>query len=171
MILKLFRSISVAFSVVLFATPAHAGSADEALLGAFDAYRAGDPMKLARHAKKLDGHVLGPWVDYWRLSLTLEDASSDDVRAFFDKHGDTYVADLLRAEWQRVLGKRGAWKEFDRETTKYPRDDLELRCYIWLSHVARGDESALAEAAPMWLEPAGLPEGRAKLADPLWKRA
>jgi len=170
MILKLFRSISVAFSVVLFATPAHAGSADEALLGAFDAYRAGDPMKLARHAKKLDGHVLGPWVDYWRLSLTLEDASSDDVRAFFDKHGDTYVADLLRAEWQRVLGKRGAWKEFDRETTKYPRDDLELRCYIWLSHVARGDESALAEAAPMWLEPRELPEGCAKLADLMWKR-
>src|SRR5260221_5356199 len=127
-------------------------------------------MKLARHTKKLDGHLLTPWVDYWRLALTLEDASSNDVQAFFAALGTTYAADLLRADWLRVLGKRSNWKEFDREATTYPRDDLELRCYIWLSHVARGDDSALAEAAPMWLEPRELPEGCAKLADLMWKR-
>ncbi len=170
MILKRFCSISVAFSVVLFAIPALAAAADEAVLGAYDAYRAGDAMKLARHTKKLDGHLLTPWVDYWRLALTLEDASSNDVQAFFAAHGTTYAADLLRADWLRVLGKRSAWKEFDREATTYPRDDLELRCYIWLSHVARGDDSVLAEAAPMWLEPRELPEGCAKLADTMWKR-
>ena len=174
MIFKRFRIISVAFSVVLFATAAAAAPSaqgtDEALLAAYDAYRAGDVMKLARHAKKLDGRLLEPWADYWRLNLTLEDASTKDVHAFFAEHGDTYVADLLRADWLRVLGRRGAWKDFDREATTYPSDDLELRCYIWSSHIARGDDSALAEAAPMWLEPRELPEGCAKLADTMWKR-
>ena len=108
MLLKQFFSISLTFSVVLFATAAQAAPVDDALLAAYDAYRAGDAMKLARHAKKLDGQLLEPWVDYWRLSMTLEDASTKDVQAFFAEHGNGYVADLLRAEWLRVLGKRGA---------------------------------------------------------------
>src|SRR4051812_24826222 len=164
MIFKQFQSIGVALSVVVFATAAAAAPVDDALLAAYDAYRAGDAMKLSRHAKKLEGQLLEPWVDYWRLALTLEDASTKDVHAFFAKHGDTYVADVLRADWLRVLGKRRAWTDFDRDATTYPRDDLELRCYLWSSHFARGDESALDEAAPVWLEPRELPEGCAKLA-------
>ena len=170
MLFKRFLSISVAFFVALFATAGSTAPVDDALLAAYDAYRAGDVMKLARHAKKLDGTLLQPWVDYWRLSLTLEDASAKDVQAFFAQHGNSYVAELLRAEWLRVLGRRGAWNDFDREATTYPPDDLELRCYIWSSHIARGDDSALAEAAPMWFEPRELPEGCAKLADTMWKR-
>src|SRR5258708_17389545 len=170
MLFKRFQSISVAFSVVLFDTTVRAARADDAFLAAYDAYRAGDAMKLARHAKKLEGQLLQPWVDYWRLSLTLEDASTKDVHAFFAQNGDTYVADVLRADWMRVLGQRGAWNDFDREATTYPLDDLELRCYIWSSHIARGDDSALDEAAPMWLEPRELPEGCAKLADTMWRR-
>src|SRR5258706_4954093 len=171
MLFKQFQRISVAFSVVLFATTAaFAAPVDDALLAAYDAYRAGDPIKLARHAKKLEGQLLEPWVDYWRLALTLEDASTKDVHAFFAQRGDTYVADVLRADWLKVLGRRGAWTDFDRDASTYPLDDLELRCYIWSSHIARGDESALDEAAPMWLEPRELPEGCAKLADMMWKR-
>src|SRR5260221_1549245 len=171
MILKQFRSISVALSVVLFATAAPAlASTDEALLAAFDAYRAGDAIKLAKLAKKLEGHVLEPWIDSWRLGLTLEDASANDVRAFFAKNGNTYPGELLRADWLKVLGGRGDWKECDRVAGGYPTDDLELRCYIWLSHVARGDESALAEASPVWLEPRELPGGCTRLVDTMWER-
>src|SRR5258707_12522610 len=103
MLFKRFQSISVAFSVVLFATTVRAAPVDDAFLAAYDAYRAGDAMKLARHAKKVDGQLLEPWVDYWRLNLTLEDASTKDVHAFFAEHGNTYVADVLRADWLRVL--------------------------------------------------------------------
>jgi len=168
MIFKYFRSVSVALSVAVSATAAQAS--DHAVLGAYDAWRAGDPMKLARHAKRVDDHVLQPWLEYWRLALLLENATPAEVQPFFDKHGGTYVAELLRADWLRVLGRRGAWQEFDAYATGYPRDDLELRCYIWLSHVARGDEGALAEAAPMWLEPRELPQGCATLANAMWKR-
>ena len=172
MILKQFRALAacivVAISTTAMAAPS--GSTDEAVLAAYDAYRAGDPIKLARYAKKLEGHVLEPWLDYWRVAIVLDDASAKDVHAFFAKHGNTYAAEVLRADWLRVLGRRGAWQDFDRDATTYPRDDLELRCYIWLSHVARGDESALDEAAPVWLEPRELPEGCTRLANEMWKR-
>ena len=159
------------FSVALCTTAAQAAKGPvDAVLAAYDAYRAGDAIKLARVSKQLEGHLLQPWIDYWRVALTLDDTSGKDVRAYFEAHGNTYPAEMLRADWLRVLGRRGAWQEFDRAATNYPRDDLELRCYIWLSHLARGDESVLDEAAPVWLEPRELPEGCTRIANEMWKR-
>jgi len=168
MIFKRFRALSLLFA--LSAAPALAASADESLLGAFDAYRAGDPMRFSKHAKKLDQHVLSPWVEHWRLALRLEDAQTSDVRAFLSAHNNTYVAELLRGEWLKVLGKRADWPEFERELGNYAREDLEIRCYAWLSRLSRGDETALAEAQEMWLEPRDLPPSCDKLADTLWER-
>jgi soluble lytic murein transglycosylase len=175
MIFKKFRSLSLLWGLLLALVPAAgaaaaAKDADFHLLGTFDAYRAGDPMKLAKHAQKIEGHVLTPWVEYWRLSMKLDDAHTDEVRKFFSGYGNTYVAERLRGDWLKVLGKRADWKEFDREAGDYARDDVEIRCYAWLSRLSRGDESALAEAQEMWLYPTELPPGCEKLATILWER-
>ena len=104
MIFKHFRYLSAVLAVI--AAPVLAG-VDDHVLGAFDAYRAGDPMKLAKHAKKVDkDHVLTPWIEYWRISLRLDDAQSKDVREFFAAYPNTYVAERLRGDWLKVLGKR-----------------------------------------------------------------
>ena len=105
MIFKLFRGKCLALSVVLFAiSPAVLADAasDEALLGAYDAYRAGDAIKLARYSKRLEGTLLEPWADYWRLAVRLEDASDADVQAFLAKHKDAYVAEVLRGDWLKT---------------------------------------------------------------------
>jgi soluble lytic murein transglycosylase len=176
MIFKQFRSISLALAAVLaavfagVAAPVQAAGADDNVLGAFDAYRAGDPMKLSKHAKKAEHHVLWPWVDYWRLSLRLDDAPNSEVRAFFNAHGNSYVSERLRGDWLKVLGKRADWKEFDRELANYAREDLEIRCYAWLSRLARGDEGVLNEAQEVWLEPRELAPSCQKVATILWER-
>jgi soluble lytic murein transglycosylase len=146
---------------------AFAHAADDAITGAYDAWRAGDAMKLARHSKKLDGHLLAPWLEYWRLSLRLEDATAEDMRGFFEQHGQTYPGELLRLEWAKVLGKREAWKEFDREVALVPRPDLEFRCFALASRIERGNEAALKEADEIWLHPEELPPGCQRLADRL----
>ena len=138
-------------------------SADDSLLAAYDAYRAGDPLKLARHAKKLEGHVLEPWLDYWRLSMRLEDTPNKEVREFLATHANLYVNERLRADWLRVLGKRSEWPEFERQAVRYTRDDLEVSCYRWISRLDSGDEAALGEVMAMWLEPAELPDGCQRL--------
>ncbi|HEY5900695.1 MAG TPA: hypothetical protein VIV54_24230, partial [Burkholderiales bacterium] len=149
------------------AAPRASASADEALLSAYDAYRAGDALKLARVAKKLEGHVLEPWVDYWRAAMRLEDTPNEEVRAFLERHANTYVAELLRGDWLKVLGKRGEWAEFQRQLALYPRDDLEIRCYAALMG-GETDKAAthtgIADLDWMWLEPRELPEGCARLA-------
>lgn len=172
MIFKRFRALSVlpAALALGLATAALGNDADFHILGSFDAYRAGDPIKLSKHAQKIDGHVLTPWVEYWRLSLGLDEAHTSEARAFFARHGESYVAELARGEWLKVLGSRADWKEFEREAAHYARDDLEIRCYAWLSRISRDDPSALAEAQEMWLAPEELPEGCGKLAALLWER-
>ena len=171
MIFKHFRYLSAVLALSLIAANAFAANRnDDAVLGAFDAYRAGDPMKLSRHAKKVDDHVLAPWVEYWRLSLRLDDAQASEVRPFLSTHGNTYVGERLRGEWLKVLGKRADWQEFDRELANYGREELEIRCYAWLSQVTRGDDSALGEAQAMWLEPRELPPSCDKMAAILWER-
>ncbi len=173
MVLKLLRSISVALSVAAFVTsPAAAATpaTDDALTAAFDAYRAGDAIKFSKHARKLEGHVLAPWLEYWRLSFGLEDASPAEVAAYFAQHGNSFAAERLRADWLKVLGKRGAWQQFDVEAAQLPRDDLEIRCYKLGSRLARGDDEALKDASGLWLEPRDFPEGCARLADRLAER-
>jgi soluble lytic murein transglycosylase len=164
MISKVFRNLLAALCCVAAQTAALAKDpADAALLGAYDAYRAGDPMKFARHAKNLEGHLLEPWLDYWRMSMRLEDAPHREVREFLATHPTLYVTERLRSDWLRVLGKRADWPEFDRQAARDSREDLEVSCYRWLSRLERGDQAALGEARAMWLEPAELPEGCQRL--------
>src|SRR5256885_3184530 len=161
MIFKVLRKLLTA-AALLAAVQAFAAN-DEAVLGAYDAYRAGDALKFARFAKKLDGHLLDPWIDYWRVALRLEDTPTKDVRAFFEEHNNTYVAEVLRGDWLKVLGKRGDWSEFERQVVLYPRDHLEVRCYASLMGAQRGEETTLADADWVWLGPQERPEGRANL--------
>ena len=173
MILQRFRNLTLA--LCLLAPGAHVASArtqnpDEALLAAYDAFNAGDPMKLARAATVLKGNVLEPYVDYWALALRLEDASDAEVHAFLEKYSGSYVAELLRGQWLKVLGKREDWASFEAQRSALSGDDLEIRCYAWLARLARGDRVALRAVKPVWLEPRELPDGCNTLVDALAAR-
>jgi soluble lytic murein transglycosylase len=169
MILKGFRNITAA----LCSTAACAAAADEnpkpdaAYLAAYDAFRSGNAIRLAKHASALRGHVLEPYTEYWRLKLQLEDASESDVSDFLGRHSGAYVAELMRAEWLKVLGKRRNWPLFEREIARLETEDPEVGCYELSARIARGDDAALDAAAAVWLDPAPLLEGCSRLVDEL----
>jgi soluble lytic murein transglycosylase len=159
MIFRRFLTIS---ALVACAAGAHAApkppAADEALLKAYDAFKAGDAVKLQRFSSQLTGHVLAPYLEFWRLKLRLEDMPDADVRAFLEAQAGSYLADRLRADWLKVLGKRAEWQTFEQQQPLLVQDDLEIRCDAWLARLARGDESVYEEAKLIWLEPRELPE-------------
>ena len=163
MIFKVFRNLAAVVCCIAAQAAVGKNALDDSLLGAYDAYRAGDPVKFAKHAARLDGHLLEPWLDYWRLSMRLEDASNREVREFFAKHPNDYVTERLRSDWLRVLGKRADWPEFERQSPLYTRDDLEVACYRWIARLEKGDDNALADSMAMWLEPTELPDGCQRL--------
>jgi len=65
-----------------FAAAAQGAALDDEFLAAREAYRAGNAARLEKHAARLTGHLLEPYVAYWQLALRLERASAEDVRAY-----------------------------------------------------------------------------------------
>jgi soluble lytic murein transglycosylase len=141
------------------AAPARGPSADDLFFAAQAAYRAGDPIKLARYAAALEGYPLLAYVEYWQLQMRLDEMPSTEVRAYLAKYPGSYLADRLRAAWLKELGKRRDWQTFDLELAPLIADDADIRCYALASRLARRDDSALNESGQYWLEPRELPEG------------
>jgi len=97
--------------------PARAGS-DEQFVAARDAFRAGDLNRLDRLAAELRDHELAPYVEYFQIRAQLEKADANTVAAlndFLARQDKTYIAEKLRGDWLRLLGKQQRWSEFEAE--------------------------------------------------------
>ena len=165
---------SILLAVILVALPltvsaAGGSSQDKMLLAAHDAFNAGDRATLARHAEKIKGHVLDIYVSFWRLRLRLEEADPGELRTFLSRHSGTVLAEELRRDWLRVLGRTGQWELFREERPALVKDDPDVACYALQERWGRQDASALAEVKPFWRTPRALPEGCVPLVDVMLK--
>jgi soluble lytic murein transglycosylase len=156
--LKIIRSIGLllALTAALCAAPAMAASDDD-FLAAREAFRVGDARKLDLYAKRLQGHVLEPYVAYWQLRLRLEDASPAEIRRFIVTYSDTLLAGRMLAEWLRQLGKNQQWELFDAEYPRYTGDELDVVCY-GIQSKSRAEAERLHEARSLWFVPRELPD-------------
>ncbi len=167
----LIRAVSVA---VLLAAPAPGYAAkldpqDAVLLAARGAFDASSRARLVALAPKLKGHTLEPYVEYWQLFLRLPAASAEDVRDFLSRNPDTVLAEQLRADWLKVLGKSGRWELFQAEYAALSADDPEVTCYALLARWKREDASVRADFNSFWNVPRELPEGCLALARAMLK--
>jgi soluble lytic murein transglycosylase len=137
---------------------AFAADADRDFVAARTAFERGDRSRLDALAPRLAGHVLEPYVVYWRLRLGLDEAQDAAVRAYLARWPDTPLSDRLAAEWLKVLGKRGQWTQF---ASLYPPGgggDVELACYAIQFRRTQEGDAALAAARPLWLTGQPTPE-------------
>jgi len=145
----------------------HAASGDDRMLAAKDAVQRGDRARLAKQLEAVRGHELEPYVEYWLLSLRLQEAGNDEVRAFLASQSGSYLADKLRGEWLKVLGKRREWDVFETEYPPLVQPDQEITCYALQNRLRLADLGALDEARPMWFAAAELPESCVPLMEQL----
>src|SRR5712692_8759792 len=167
----LLRAVCLAV-VLVAAAPGYAAKLDPqdaALLAARDAFEANHRTQLATLAPKLKGHLLEPYVEYWQLFFRLPGASAEDVRDFLSRYPGTALAEQLRADWLKVLGRSGRWELFQAEYPALSGDDLEVTCYMLLSRWKREDASVPGDFRPFWNAPRELPEGCHTLARAIHK--
>lgn len=139
-----------------------AAPGDDDFLAMRDAFRAKDQKKLDALLPQLKGHVLEPYAAFWQLRNQLDEAEVSAIRAFLAEYKDTYVAERLRADWLKRLGKDQQWGPFEAERAALVEPDLEITCYS-LQARARGDAKAVREARPLWLTQRATPEACAPL--------
>jgi len=137
---------------------------DAVFVAARNAFEARSKARLDALLPKLKGHPLEPYAEYWRLFLHLPAATTEELRAFLNKYPDTLLAEQLRGDWLKALGKSGRWEQFSREYPAFVSDDPEVTCYSLLGRWKRGDTTAVADFKPVWNAPRDLPEGCAAFA-------
>ena len=167
----LIRAVSVAV-LLAAAAPGYATKPDpqdSVLLAARGAFDASSRARLVALAPKLKGHTLEPYVEYWQLFLRLPAAPAEDVRDFLTRYPDTMLAEQLRADWLKVLGKSGRWELFQAEYAALSADDPEVTCYALLARWKREDASVRADFNSFWNAPRELPEGCLALARAMLK--
>jgi soluble lytic murein transglycosylase len=131
---------------------------DDEFLAARDAFRNGNSARLETQARRLRGHLLEPYVAYWQLSMRLEQASPDEVRAFMAAHRDSPLSNRIRLEWLKALGRREQWDLFNAELPQLVADDIEVTCYSLQSRLRLDPGETLPQARPLWFVARDLPE-------------
>jgi soluble lytic murein transglycosylase len=137
---------------------------DAAFIAARNAFEARNRVRLDALLPKLKGHPLEPYAEYWRLFLRLPGAAPEELRGFLNKYPDTLLAEQLRGDWLKALGRSGRWEQFGLEYPASAGDDPEVTCYALLGRWKRGDTTAVADFKPVWSAPRELPEGCAAFA-------
>ena len=148
--------------LLLLAAHVNAAPGDDDFLAMREAFRANDTRKLDLYAPRLKGHALEPYAAYWQLRSRLDDAAPETVRAFLTEYKDTFVAERLRADWLKRLGKNQQWALFEAERPLLIDDDVEIACY-GLQARARTDATAVREARSLWFTEKDTPASCAPL--------
>lgn len=152
------RTLVIVGLLAVAAASAGAAGQDEDFLAARDAFVAGNPQRLETAAKSLSGHLLQPYATYWQLSLRLEEAGPEEVRAFLAANREGPLAEQLRNEWLKVLGEQGRWELFDAELPLLVNSDIEIACYALQSRLRANPEETPRQARTLWFVPRELPE-------------
>ncbi|GAB4164936.1 MAG: lytic transglycosylase domain-containing protein [Rhodocyclaceae bacterium] len=140
----------IAAVLACLALAAHAGSPDDAVLKAREAFAAGNRSALARALEDVRGHTLEPWVEYWSLRQRLEEAQGSEIEAFLALNEGSLVAERLRADRLRLAAAHDQWEIFDREMPKLAQPDRELECHRVGRSLARGEPGAIEAARLAW---------------------
>ena len=104
----------ILYFLLLVAPPVWAQDAD--FLAAYDAFRAGDKIKLQRLVQRLKNKPLEVYLNYYQLRLELDRADTQQVlntvenemRKFLSRTEDTPMIDQLRGEWLKWLASQVA---------------------------------------------------------------
>jgi len=140
-----------------FAVPA-CGQSDADFLAARAAFERGDRVRLDALAPKLANHILASYVEFWQKKLNLESVADAEVADYLARWPKSPLADRLRVDWLKTLGKRGQWASF---AILYPPpsgEDVELACYGVQYRRQRDGDAALADAKPLWFTGQNTPE-------------
>ncbi len=132
-----------------FAPSIHAS--DSAVKDAAEGFRLGEAQRIAAALPQVRGHVLESYVEYWSLRLSLGSASADDVERFLEKHKGSAIADRLRTDWLKQLGRVERWEDFSRVGANFASDDAELAC-LRATVQARAGATDLPVPTGVWEE-------------------
>jgi soluble lytic murein transglycosylase len=136
---------------------AHAQS-DVDFVAAKTAFERSDWRRLDELVPALRGHLLERYARFWQLKSRLDEAAPEAVQAFLVAFPDGPLAERLRVDWLKALGRRGDWSRFALDYPPPSGEDTELACLGVQYRMQRDGAAALAGARPLWFTGASTPD-------------
>ncbi|TXI19145.1 MAG: transglycosylase [Nitrosomonas sp.] len=133
-------------------------SQDSDFIAAREAFQVGNAKLLKDYANRLQRHVLKPYVEYYQLRMELGTTNLETISNFLLRHEGSLVADRLRSDWLKMLGKNRQWQFFETEYPLLVNKDNELMCYYYQRYLDAKDKIAVADVRSLWLTPVSLPD-------------
>jgi soluble lytic murein transglycosylase len=148
--MKINKLLSVGMLLCLGAS-AQVRASDSAVKDAAEGFRLGELGRVTAALPQVRGHVLESYVEYWALRLPLISANGEAIERFLEKHKGTAVADRMRTDWLKQLGKSERWDEFARVGAGFESDDPELQC-LRATHASRNGASDVSVPVGVWAD-------------------
>lgn len=138
-------------AVLALAGSAGAHASDAAVKDAAEGFRLGEHSRVNAALPLARGHVLEGYVEYWAIRLSIQTASAETIDRFLEKHAGTAVADRLRTDWLKQLGRSDRWDEFARLAAGFASDDPEVEC-LRATHSLRNGAADVGVPGGVWLD-------------------
>lgn len=158
--LVLVLGLALSLSAKASATPAFSTANDTIFITAREAARTGNSLRLGQAVAALPvDYVLRPWAEYWQLQQQLaanaesetDTVDNSGIPSFLQTHEGSYLAEKLRDDWLRFLGKKSDWVRFTHEFPLLSAPDSTLNCY------AAQAAGTPQKVRPLWLSAQELP--------------
>jgi soluble lytic murein transglycosylase len=131
---------------------------------ALKALKAGRLTEFERLQGQLLDYPLHPYLIHARLRRDLKHADTAEVRSFLSTHGELPIADDLRRDWLRRLGREGRWQDYRHDYRNQKAADLH--CFSLRAELDAGLPVELdAGNQQLWL----LGRSQDKACDPVFK--
>lgn len=158
-----FKFPIYALCLVLYAAPALADVEDD-FLRARQAHYAHDLARFEKYAALIPpAHPLSPYLAYWRLEGNVGSVSDDRITDFLATYPGSWLAERVRADWLKQLGRREMWPAFLAEYPRLASPDGTHQCYARRAELAAGNRSRLKDAIALWFSGHDLPSACAPL--------
>lgn len=152
------RFLQYAVLSLLVCSGVWAAEGDEDFLRAREAYAAGNMASFEQSASRLSPtHPLFSYLAYWRLQKGAGLSDDNRVTDFLSTYPGTWLAERVRADWLKQLGRREMWPAYLAEFPRLVRPDITHQCYARRAELAAGDRSRLKEAIALWFSGQDLP--------------
>ena len=150
--------LTVALLSLIVCHGARAAEGDDDFLRARQAYATGNTASFEQSASRLSpSHPLYSYLAYWRLQKAGTLANDDRVTDFLSTYPGTWLAERVRADWLKQLGRREMWPAYRAEFPRLVRPDVTHQCYARRAELAAGERSRLKEAIALWFSGQDLP--------------
>lgn len=118
-------------------------------LSAREAWAAGDMRRFNQSAAKVpNDSVLYPYVAYWKVARDLENDAA--IADFLAGHPYSWLAERLRSDWLKDLGRRELWSAYLTEFQKLANADITHRCLARRAEMELGDRRNIKDAISIW---------------------